>query len=88
MMPGAQPGQLGAGLGLTGSVFANGWPGAVYPGAGAASGVPEGPATITQQAFGVPGPGSGMGKRRGLTAAGIGTLALAALVFIWWSLPR
>jgi hypothetical protein len=74
------------GLGINGSVFANGWPGAAMtPGA---STVPEGPSTITQQAFGVPGPGSGGGRRRGLTAAGIGTLALAALVFIWWSLPR
>jgi hypothetical protein len=75
--------QLGAGLG--GSVFSNGYPGlAMVPGP---STVPEGPATITQQAFGVPGPGSDPG-RKGLTLAGIGTLALAGLAFIWWALPR
>lgn len=72
--------------GLTGSVFANGYPG--YGGAAvpAASTVPEGPSTITQMAYGVPGVGNG--GRRGLTAAAIGTFALAALAFLWWSLPR
>lgn len=81
-MSGPMAGQLGAGLG--GSVFVNGYPGlSMTPGA---STVPEGPATITQQAFGVPSPGSG--GNRGLTLAGLGTFALAALAFIWWSLPR
>lgn len=75
--------QLGAGIG--GSAFANGYPGyALTPGA---STVPEGPATITQQAFGVPGPGDAPG-RKGLTLAGIGTAALVGLAFIWWALPR
>jgi hypothetical protein len=69
--------------GLTGSVFANGYPGAAVPGK---STVPEGPSTITQAAYGVPGAGGG--GRKGLTAAAIGTAALAALAFIWWSLPR
>jgi hypothetical protein len=72
--------------GLTGSVVGSlygGYGGASTP---AATGIPEGPATITQQAWGVPSPGSG--RRLGLTAAGIGTAALAALVFIWWALPR
>jgi hypothetical protein len=72
--------------GLTGSVFANGYPsygGAAVPGA---STVPEGPTTITQQAYGVPGVGGG--GKKGLTVAGIGTFALVALAFIWWSLPR
>ncbi len=78
-MPGLQ-----LGTGLSGSVFANGWPGgAAVP---AASTVPEGPVTITQQAFGVPSPSSG--SRKGLFGAGIGTFALIALAFIWWSLPR
>lgn len=83
-MAGPMAGQLGAGLGLGGSVFANGYPGgALVPGA---STVPEGPATITQQAFGVPSAGSG--GKKGLTCAALSTLALVALGFIWWSLPR
>lgn len=72
--------------GIQASVFANGYPGygaAAIPGA---STVPEGPSTITQKAFGVPGVGGG--GRKGLHAAAIGTAAVAALVFIWWSLPR
>jgi hypothetical protein len=80
-MPGLQ-----LGTGLSGSVFSNGYPGyqsAAVPGA---STVPEGPVTITQQAFGVPSPSSG--GRKGLHAAGIGTIALGLLFFIWWTLPR
>lgn len=69
--------------GINGSVFAGGYPGASVPGA---STVPEGPQTITQQAYGVPGVSSG--GRKGLTIAGLGTLAVAALAFLWWSLPR
>jgi hypothetical protein len=68
--------------GIGGSVFAGGYPGAAVP---AASTVPEGPTTITQQAYGVPGVGP---ARKGLTIAGIGTLAVLALGFLWWSLPR
>ncbi len=77
---------LNLGTGLSGSVFANGYPsygGAAVP---AATTVPEGPSSITQQAYGVPGVGAGGNK--GLTIAGIGTFALVALAFIWWSLPR
>lgn len=73
--------------GLSGSVVGGlygGYNGASVP---AASGVPEGPVTITQQAFGVPSASSGTGAV-GLTAAGIGTAALALLFFIWWALPR
>lgn len=78
---------LSSGIGLGGSVFAGGYPG--YTNGSAvpvATTVPEGPSTITQAAFGVPGQGSGGSK--GLTVAAIGTAALAALAFIWWSLPR
>lgn len=74
------------GTGVTGSVVGNlygGYGGAAAP---AASGVPEGPGTITQQAWGVPSPSSG--SRVGLHAAGISTLALVVLGFIWWALPR
>lgn len=77
---------MSLGTGLTGSVFAGGYPGYGSAAVPAASTVPEGPMTITQQAFGVPGV-SGGGKK-GLTIAGLGTFALAALAFIWWSLPR
>jgi hypothetical protein len=77
---------LSSGIGLNGSVFAGGYPG--YSGAAvpAASTVPEGPTTITQQAYGVPGVSGG--SRKGLTCAAIGTGALVLLGFIWWSLPR
>jgi hypothetical protein len=62
----------------------SGYGGAAVP---AASTVPEGPNTITQQAWGVP-PASGSGTNCGLHAAGISTGALVLLVLIWWALPR
>ncbi len=74
------------GTGVTGSVVGGlygGYGGASVP---AASAVPEGPRTITQQAWGVPSASSG--SNVGLHAAGIGTLALGLLAFIWWALPR
>jgi hypothetical protein len=74
------------GTGVTGSVVGNlygGYGGAAVPGV---STVPEGPATITQQAWGVPSASSG--SRIGLHAAGISTAALIVLGFIWWALPR
>lgn len=72
--------------GLGASVFAGGYPGAAVP---AAAGVaPEGPRTIGQQAFGIVA-GDASGPNTSFYAAiGGGALALAALVFIWWSLPR
>jgi hypothetical protein len=72
--------------GLTGSVVGNlygGYGGAAVP---SASGIPEGPQTITQQAWGVPSAGSG--SRQGLWASWIGTAALVALFALWWALPR
>lgn len=72
--------------GVTGSVVGglySGYGGAAVP---AASGIPEGPGTITQQAWGVPSASSG--SNVGLHAAGIGTIALVLLGFIWWALPR
>lgn len=77
---------LNLSTGLSGSVFANGYPG--YNGASvpAASTVAEGPSTITQMAYGVPTADSG--GRKGLTAAAIGTAAVFTLIFLWWSLPR
>jgi hypothetical protein len=83
---------LRLGTGLNGSVvgglyggYGSGQPGSAA--APAASGVPEGPATITQQAWGVP-PATGSGGRCGLRAAAIGTAALGLLALIWWCLPR
>ena len=74
------------GTGFTGSAVGNlygGYNGASVP---PASSVPEGPVTITQQAFGVP-PASG-DRPRGLHAAAVGTGALILLAIIWWTLPR
>lgn len=77
---------LSSGIGINGSVVPGmfgGYPGAAVP---VATTVPEGPMSITQQAYGVPGVGSG--GRKGFTIAGLGTAALIVLGFIWWSLPR
>jgi hypothetical protein len=77
---------MNPGTGVTGSVVGGlygGYGGAAVP---SASNVPEGPATITQQAWGVPS-ASGRGGL-GLKAAGISTAALVLLGFIWWALPR
>jgi len=74
------------GTGVTGSVVGNlygGYGGAAVPGV---STVPEGPGTITQQAWGVPSPSSG--TRIGLHASAIATGALILLGVIWWVLPR
>jgi hypothetical protein len=77
---------LQLGSGLQGSVFAGGYPGYASASTPYATTVPEGPSTITQQAYGVPGVSGGGSK--GITAAAISSAALALLIFIWWSLPR
>jgi len=72
--------------GLGASVFAGGYPGAAVPAAAGAS--PQGPRTIGQQGFGIVA-GDASGPNTSLYAAILGGGgALAALVFIWWSLPR
>jgi hypothetical protein len=72
--------------GLGASVFAGGYPDAAVPAAAGAT--PQGPRSIGQQAFGIVA-GDASGPNTSLYAAlGGGGLALAALVFIWWSLPR
>jgi len=79
--------KLGTGVNATGSVVGSlygGYPAAAVP---AASTVPEGPRTITQQAFGVPSV-SPSGSGIGLRAAAISTGALILLGVIWWLLPR
>lgn len=68
------------------SQFSVGWPGVAGTNAGAS---PQGPATAAQAGFGVSA-GGGSGKISAVTGGvlSVGTLALAALVYIWWSLPR
>ena len=61
-----------------------GYNGASVP---AASTVPEGPMTITQQAWGVP-PAGGTSRGTGVKATAISTGALVLLLVIWWALPR
>jgi len=66
--------------------YGGGTPGSAA--APSATGIGEGPATITQQAWGVP-PATGRPSGNvGIRAAAISTLALVALGFIWWTLPR
>jgi|GraSoi2013_100cm_1033763.scaffolds.fasta_scaffold01979_7 hypothetical protein len=45
--------------------------------------------TIAQKAYGISGTGAGAGPTTAaFGSVSIGALALAALVFLWWSLPR
>ena len=61
------------------------WPGAVGTNANAS---PQGPRTAAQAGFGVSA-GDGFGLDAKTTGVlSVGTLALALLVYIWWSLPR
>jgi len=73
--------------GLGASVFGGGFDGAMTPTATPASPQASG-LTVGQKAFGITA-GGGMGPR---TAAygtiGLGGFAVAAMIFIWWSLPR
>ena len=69
-------------LNLGGSTAA--WPGVARTNANAS---PQGPRTAAEAGFGVSAGGASVSG----TAAGVlsvGTLALAVLVYIWWSLPR
>ena len=76
--------QLQTGLGMGGFTHAN-WPGVTGTNANAS---PQGPRTPAEAGFGVSaGAGVGMsGKTTGVLS--VGTLALAALVWLWYSLPR
>ena len=46
--------------------------------------------TIAQSAYGVSGTGvsNNSGDIPGYGSVGVGALALAGLIFLWWSLPR
>jgi len=74
------------GTGFRGSAVGNLYGGYGSASVPSASTVPEGPSTITQQAWGVP-PAEG-DRPRGLHAAAIGTGALVLLFVMWWTLPR
>ena len=62
------------------------WPGTEGTAANAS---PQGPATAAQQAYGVQASGPGR-KVSGHTVGVLstGTISLALLIYIWWSLPR
>lgn len=77
---------FGLNTGLGASVFASGYPGASVPAAAGAS--PQGPSTVGQQAFGIVAGDTGGSRTSGYAIIGGGTLALALMIFIWWSLPR
>lgn len=73
-------------MGLGGQALVGGYGGAATPAAAGAS--PQGPTTIGQKAFGIV-TGSGSGPRTaGIALVSAGTVALAGLAYIWWSLPR
>jgi len=78
--------QLETGLG--GGFALAQWPGTEGTAAGAS---PQGPRTAAGAAFGVSAGGGGVEAQASTTATGflsVGTLALVALLFVWWSLPE
>lgn len=84
---------LSLNMGINGAL--GGGQGTFLPGYGpaavpeAAGATPQGPPTIGRKAFGiVAGDGSGGPATPGLGTTAIAVGSLAALVFIWWSLPR
>lgn len=56
-------------------------------GAGGAGSTAQAPPTITAAAYGPAVTNSG-GKTPAYGAIGVGVLSLAALAYLWWSLPR
>lgn len=73
--------------GLQASVFSQGYPGMATPAAAVAS--PQAPTTVGQKAFGIQtGGGSGMYSCPHIALISGGTISLALLFFIYWSLPR
>jgi len=79
-----------AGLFLTSGLTGYNGPsygGAATPAAAGAS--PQGPTSIGQKAFGITtGSGNGMYSAPHVGLISAGTLALGALLFIYWSLPK
>lgn len=74
--------------GLTGSVFTGGYTSMASRGT-AAGASPQGPATAAVAGFGtIAGGGGGTVSRVTHGVLSAGSISLALLVFIWWSLPR
>lgn len=76
---------LGLDMGVFGGTRAA-WPGTAGTNAGAS---PQGPQTAAEAGFGVSaGGGDGGMDAKTMGVLSVGTIALAALAYIWWSLPR
>jgi hypothetical protein len=78
--------QNGLNGGLQASLTGAAYSGAAVP--AAAGTTPQGPTTIGQQGFGIVAGGPGVSNWPGWAVLGGGSFALAALAFIWYSLPR
>ena len=68
-----------------GAGFAAAWPGTAGTAANAS---PQGPRTAAAQAYGVSAGGGGDVDASTYGVLSVGTFALAALVWIWYALPR
>ena len=79
---------LQTGLNATGgaSIFAGGYTNMASKGT-ATWASPQGPRTATQAGFGTIAGGGGSSKQT-FGVLSTGAIALAALIWIWWSLPR
>jgi hypothetical protein len=73
--------------GLGASVFAGGYTRQASSGTSTWAS-PAGPQTATQAGFGTIAGGNGGTGRVTYGVLSVGSLALAGLIFIWWSLPR
>lgn len=72
--------RTGANAGVTGSYT---------PMTPAAAQAPSASSSIAQKAYGISGTGQSYGSSvPGYGSMAVGAVALAALVYLWWSLPR
>ena len=71
--------------GLGGGFAMGAWPGTNGTAANAS---PQGPSTASAAAYGTTAGGGGGPDGMVLGVLSVSTLALAALIYIWWSLPR
>ena len=78
---------LASGLGA--SVFAGGYTQQASKGT-ASWASPQGPRTATQAGFGTVAGGNGSGRTSRVTygVLSTGSISLALLIWVWWSLPR
>ena len=72
--------------GLSATVFSGGYTQMASKGT-AANASPQGPYTATQAGFGTVA-GGGRPSRVTFGVLSVGSIALAGLVVLWWSLPR